>query len=156
MFVGIITMVFSYLVQKAGKGQNRIWGDRIVIDWKEEAEKTYGFQVDTLRRGTRILDPETDQGTAALKNIGKREPSGVRRGGFAVFRRNGDSEGRPVYEKFCGRAVVDGRGWNQIYREGMVADPECDLKDERSLVSGAGPGAPAPAVPQDRAAGGVE
>ena len=60
-------MVFSYLVQKAGKGQNGIWGDQIVIDWKEEAEKTYGFQVNTLRRGRGSWILETNQGLRLLK-----------------------------------------------------------------------------------------
>ncbi len=36
-------------------------------------------------------------------------------------------------------------GTRYIVKE-WFADPECDLKDERSLVSGAGPGAFAPAV----------
>ena len=50
-----------------GKGQSRIWGDRIVIDWKEEAEKTYGFRVDVLRRGRGSWILETDLGLRLLK-----------------------------------------------------------------------------------------
>ena len=38
-----------------------------MIDWKEEAEKTYGFQVDVLRRGRGSWILETDQGLRLLK-----------------------------------------------------------------------------------------
>ena len=49
------------------KRSSWIWGDSIVIDWKEEAEKTYGFQVDVLRRGRGSWILETDQGLRLLK-----------------------------------------------------------------------------------------
>ena len=52
-----------------GKGQSRIWGDRIVIDWKEEAEKTYGFRVDVLRRGRGSWILETDLGLRLFEEI---------------------------------------------------------------------------------------
>ena len=38
-----------------------------MIDWKEEAEKTYGFQVDVLRRGRGSWILETNQGLRLLK-----------------------------------------------------------------------------------------
>ena len=63
-----------------GKGQSRIWGDRIVIDWKEEAEKTYGFRVDVLRRGRGSWILETDLGLRLLKEYrGSVNPADNRR-----------------------------------------------------------------------------
>ena len=73
---------------------------------------------------TRVLDPGDGSGAAAFKGIsGKREPSGVRGGGFAVSGRDGDGKGRSVCEKLRGRTFIFGGGWKPVYCETMVCGP---------------------------------
>ena len=144
-------MVFSYLVQKAGKGQNGIWGDQIVIDWKEEAEKTYGFQVNTLRRGRGSWILETDQGLRLLKEYRgsvnrlefeeavlqsldgmetvKADQYGwLRCGGLwgslsLLVSRPAHRRCKAVCEKLRGRTFIFGGGWKPVYCETMVCGP---------------------------------
>ncbi len=99
-------------------------GDRIVIDWKEEAEKTYGFRVDVLRRGRGSWILETDLGLRLLKEY----RGSVNRLEFeeAVLQSLDGMEtlkADQYVRNSEGGAVVDGGGWDQIYREGMVRGP---------------------------------
>lgn len=138
MLVGIITMVFSYLVQKAGKGQNGIWGDQIVIDWKEEAEKTYGFQVNALRRGRGSWILETDQGLRLLKEY----RGSVNRLEFeeAVLQSLDGMEtvkADQYVRNSEGELLSSAEDGSRYIVKQWYADRECDLKDEKELLSAA-------------------
>ena len=115
-------MVFSYLVQKAGKGQNGIWGDQIVIDWKEEAEKTYGFH-----QGLRLLKEyrgsvnRLEFEEAVLQSL-----DGMETVKADQYVRN--SEGELLSSAEDGSRYIV-KQW--------YADRECDLKDEKELLSAA-------------------
>ena len=119
-----------------GKGQSRIWGDRIVIDWKEEAEKTYGFRVDVLRRGRGSWILETDLGLRLLKeyrgSVNRLEfeeavlqsLDGMETLKADQYVRNSEGELLSTAED----------GTRYIVKE-WFADRECDLKDEREVLS---------------------
>ena len=119
-----------------GKGQSRIWGDRIVIDWKEEAEKTYGFRVDVLRRGRGSWILETDLGLRLLKeyrgSVSRLEfeeavlqsLDGMETLKADQYVRNSEGELLSTAED----------GTRYIVKE-WFADRECDLKDEREVLS---------------------
>ena len=118
-----------------GKGQSRIWGDRIVIDWKEEAEKTYGFRVDVLRRGRGSWILETDLGLRLLKeyrgSVNRLEfeeavlqsLDGMETLKADQYVRNSEGELLSTAED----------GTRYIVKE-WFADRECDLKDEREVL----------------------
>ena len=119
-----------------GKGQSRIWGDRIVIDWKEEAEKTYGFRVDVLRRGRGSWILETDLGLRLLKeyrgSVNRLEfEEAVLQSLDGMDTLKADQYVRNSEGELLSTAED---GTRYIVKE-WFADQECDLKDEREVLS---------------------
>ena len=139
------------------KRSERDMGDQIVIDWKEEAEKTYGFQVNTLRRGRGSWILETDQGLRLLKEY----RGSVNRLEFeeAVLQSLDGMEtvkADQYVRNSAGRSFSSSAGgWRDRYIvKQWYADRECDLKDEEAApLGGPGAGAPAPAVSRSKEAG---
>ena len=109
-----------------------------MIDWKEEAEKTYGFRVDVLRRGRGTWILETDQGLRLLKeyrgSLNRLEfeeavlqsLDGMETLKADQYVRNSDGELLSTAED----------GTRYIVKE-WFADRECDLKDEKEVLSAA-------------------
>ena len=121
-----------------GKGQSRIWGDRIVIDWKEEAEKTYGFRVDVLRRGRGSWILETDLGLRLLKEY----RGSVNRLEFeeAVLQSLDGMEtvkADQYVRNSEGELLSSAEDGSRYIVKQWYADRECDLKDEKELLSAA-------------------
>ena len=103
-----------------------------MIDWKEEAEKTYGFRVDVLRRGRGSWILETDLGLRLLKeyrgSVNRLEfeeavlqsLDGMETLKADQYVRNSEGELLSTAED----------GTRYIVKE-WFADRECDLKDEK-------------------------
>ena len=109
-----------------------------MIDWKEEAEKTYGFQVNTLRRGRGSWILETDQGLRLLKEY----RGSVNRLEFeeAVLQSLDGMEtvkADQYVRNSEGELLSSAEDGSRYIVKQWYADRECDLKDEKELLSAA-------------------
>lgn len=107
-----------------------------MIDWKEEAEKTYGFQVDVLRRGRGSWILETNQGLRLLKEY----RGSVNRLEFEeeVLRSLDGMEtlrADRYMRNSAGELLSTAEDGTRYIVKEWFADPECDLKDEREVLS---------------------
>jgi len=113
-----------------------IWGEEIVIDWKEEAEEKYGFHVDVLRKGRGSWILETDHGLRLLKEY----RGSVKRLEFEeqVLQSVSELETLKV-DQYVRNAegellTTAGDGTRFVVKE-WYADRECELNDEREVLS---------------------
>ena len=109
-----------------------------MIDWKEEAEGKYGFHVDVLRRGRGSWIMETDRGLLLLKEY----RGSIQRLEFeeTVLESVKDMEtlkADQYVRNAEGELLTSAEDGTRYVVKEWYADRECDLKEERDVLSAA-------------------